>query len=168
MMLWIYDLWASSNPPTTLARSTLQSKRFQSPFRVRLVIYEGPSSDTKASKRKIVAGCRFDLSEPASLNRGHRLRFDCPSAPAVGAPPMVCAVDEDDAGRFVDLIDHAKLSPAGRIQPLEFALEWLACSVGILGDRAEDRLYDRGFDLVGQPVEMPEAFRRDLNLVDHL
>jgi hypothetical protein len=95
-------------------------------------------------------------------------RFDCSSAPAVGTSPMLCAVDEDDAGRFVDLIDHAKLSPAGRVQPLELTLERFACSVGILGDRAEDRLYDRGFDLVGQPVEMPEAFRRDLNLVGHL
>jgi hypothetical protein len=39
---------------------------------------------------------------------------------------MLCAVDEDDSSRFVDFIDHAKLPPAGRVQPFELALEWWA------------------------------------------
>ena len=77
-------------------------------------------------------------------------------------------MDKDDATRFVDLVDNAELSPASRVEPFELALERLAGSPGILGNRAQDRFHDRGSDFVGQAVEVPETLRRDLNLVGHL
>jgi len=81
---------------------------------------------------------------------------------------VLCTVDEDDAGRFVDLVDHPELPPASRVQTLQLPPERLSGSLGILGDRAEDGLEDCGSDLVWQSVEVPETLRRDLNLVGHL
>jgi len=77
-------------------------------------------------------------------------------------------VHKDDSGRFVDFVDHPELPPASRVQSFKLPLERLAGSQGILGDRAEDGLEDRGSDLGGQSVEVPETLRRDLNLVGHL
>ena len=81
---------------------------------------------------------------------------------------MLCTVHKDNTGRLVDLIDHPELPPAGRIEPLKLAPERIPGSPGILGDRAKDGLEDRGSNLLWQTVEVPEALRRDLNLVGHL
>jgi hypothetical protein len=86
----------------------------------------------------------------------------------MSAPSVLCTVDEDDAGRFVDLVDHSELPPASRVQSLQLPPEWLSGSLGILSDRAEDGLEDHGSDLLWQSVEVPETLRRDLNLVGHL
>lgn len=81
---------------------------------------------------------------------------------------MLCAVDEDNHARLIDLVDHPELTPAGRVERLELTPERLAGSSRVLRDRAEDRLQDGTSDLLGEPVEMPEPLRRDLNLVGHL
>ena len=64
------------------------------------------------------------------------------------APPVLCTVDED-TGRLVDLVDHPELPPASRVQSFKLPPERLAGALGILGDRAEDGLENRGSDLVG-------------------
>ena len=81
---------------------------------------------------------------------------------------MLSTVNKDDTGRFVDFVDHPELPAASRVQSFKLPPERLAGSLGILGDRAEDGLQDRGSDLVGRSVEVPETLRRDLNLVGHL
>jgi hypothetical protein len=86
----------------------------------------------------------------------------------MSAPSVLCTVDEDDPGRFIDPVGHSELPPASGVQPVQLSPERLAGSLGILGDRAEDGLEDRGSDFAWQSVEVPETLRRDLNLVGHL
>ena len=54
------------------------------------------------------------------------------------------------------------------LPPAELAPQWLACPIGVLRDRPEDRFDDGRADLVGKLVAVPQALRRDLNLVHEL
>lgn len=48
----------------------------------------------------------------SAAGTGNRRTTAVPSAAAVGASPVLGSVDEHDAMLFVDLEDHAELSPA--------------------------------------------------------
>ena len=77
-------------------------------------------------------------------------------------------MDEHDVCSFVDLEDHPELTPLSRVQPFKFAPEGLPGSIPVLGDRPEDRSDDGRSHLRRKPVEVPEALRRDLDLVHEL
>jgi hypothetical protein len=89
-------------------------------------------------------------------------------ARSVCGPSTLRPVDEDDVLVLVDLVDHPELAAACGAQALEFAPQRLAGSLRVLGDRAEDRFEDGRAHLLGRSVEVPEALRRDLDLVGHL
>jgi hypothetical protein len=88
-------------------------------------------------------------------------------ASPVSAPTVLRTVDEDDTSGLVDLVDDSELASASGVQALKLSPELLARSLRILGDRAKDGLENRGSDLVGEAVEMPEALRCYLNLIGH-
>jgi len=75
---------------------------------------------------------------------------------------------ENDVCLIVDLEDHPELTPSSRVQPFKLASEGLPRSMRVLCDRPEDRLDDRRSNLRREPVEVPEALRRDLDLVHEL
>ena len=77
-------------------------------------------------------------------------------------------MDEHDVRSFVDLEDHPELTSLSRVQPFKFAPEGLPRSIPVLGDRPEDRSDDGRSHLRRKPVEVPEALRRDLDLVHEL
>ncbi len=81
---------------------------------------------------------------------------------------MLSAVHEHDMRSLVDLEDHPELTSSSRVQPLELAPEGLPGSMRVLGDRPEDRFDDCRSNLRRKPVEVPEALRRDLDLVHEL
>ena len=57
---------------------------------------------------------------------------------------MVDAVDDHEALRVIDLVDHAVRAAASRPQPLQFTVERPAHAMGVLQERAEHELHDRG------------------------
>lgn len=81
---------------------------------------------------------------------------------------MLRPVDEDGSSVFIDLVDHSELTTSGRAKTIELTPERLPRSLRVLRDRSEDRLDDRRSNLRRQSIEMPEAFRRDLDLVHDL
>ena len=81
---------------------------------------------------------------------------------------MLGSMDEYDVIALVDLVDDAELPASRRVQTLELTPQRLACPVRVLRDGPQDRLDDRGTHLRRKPVEVPEAFRRDLDLVHGL
>src|SRR6266571_3330938 len=91
-----------------------------------------------------------------------------PSAAPVHATPMLSAMDEHDVCSFVDLEDHPELTSSSRVQPLKLAPEGLPGSMRVLGDRPEDRFDDGLSNLRRKAAEVPEALRRDLDLVHEL
>jgi hypothetical protein len=88
--------------------------------------------------------------------------------PPVRAPSVLGAVDQDDVRVVVDLVDHPELAAACGVQALELTPQRRAGSLRFLGDRAEDRFENGRAHLLGKSVEVPEALRRDLDLVGHL
>ena len=74
----------------------------------------------------------------------------------------------DEVRSLVDLEDHPELTSSSRVQPLKLAPEGLPGSMRVLGDRPEDRFDDGSSNLRRKPVEVPEALRRDLDLVHEL
>jgi hypothetical protein len=88
--------------------------------------------------------------------------------PPVRAPSVLGAVDEDDVRVVVDLVDHPELAAARGVQALELTPQRCAGPLWVLGDRAEDRFENGPAHLLGKSVEVPEALRRDLDLVVHL
>lgn len=78
------------------------------------------------------------------------------------------AMNGHDLRVLVDLVDHTELTASSRTEPIKLAPERLPCPVWVLGDRPEDRFDDFSANLGRQPVDMPEALRRDLDLVNDL
>lgn len=81
---------------------------------------------------------------------------------------MLRAMDEHDVCSFVDLEDHPELTSSSRVQAFQLASEGLPRSMQVLGDRSDDRFDDGRSNLRRKPVEVPEAFRRDLEFVHEL
>lgn len=81
---------------------------------------------------------------------------------------MLSAMDEDDVRLLVDLEDHPELTTSSRVQPLKLSSQGLPSSLRILGDRPEDRFDNSRSNLRRKPVEVPEALRRDLDLIHEL
>ena len=50
---------------------------------------------------------------------------------------MVDAVDDDEARRVIDLVDHAGRAAASRPQPFQLTVERPADAMGVLQERAE-------------------------------
>ena len=71
-------------------------------------------------------------------------------------------------GVLVDLVHDPEVPASGRIQALEFAAKRLSRSLGILGDRPEDRFQDRVANLFREPVQMSETFGCDLDPIGQL
>ena len=71
---------------------------------------------------------------------------------------MVDAVDDDEALRLVDLVDHAVRASAGRSQPRQLTVERPADAMGVLEERAEHELHDRSSGSFLEAAEL--AIRR--------
>lgn len=89
------------------------------------------------------------------------------SARSVDVPTVLHPVDQYG---FVaeDLVDHSIVAATCRPKPLQFAGEWLAESLRVLGDRTEDGFECCLPNLLREPVELPQALRRDRDLVHEI
>ena len=87
------------------------------------------------------------------------------SSRSVGVAAVLYAGNDDPALVFVDFVDDPIVAPPSGAQPLELAEQRLARALRVRGDGGVDRLYCSSADLLGKPVEVTEAFRRDPDLV---
>lgn len=68
---------------------------------------------------------------------------------------MVDAVNDHEVVGLVDLVDDAVRASAGRSQSCQLALERTAHAVGVLQERPEHELDDRGRRPLRKPTELP-------------
>ena len=80
---------------------------------------------------------------------------------------MLGAVDEDGVRGLVELVDDPELAAPSRVQPLQLAAEGFPGARRVIGDRTQDGLDHGSPDLGREAIQVPEAFRRDLDFERH-
>lgn len=80
---------------------------------------------------------------------------------------MLSSVDENHSSLVIDLINDSEIPAPGQMESLQFATQRFSSSLRILRDGTKDRLDYSRPDFGGESIEMPQPFRRDLNLVCH-
>ena len=80
------------------------------------------------------------------------------SGSAIDVSAVLDSVDDDEPMLVVDLVDDAVVAPAGYSEAREATGQRLAEPLRVLGKRSEDRLGDRGANLLREPADRAGAF----------